>query len=267
MPVPLGSTLRFGFIKGIIENRTDPNFIVDDDRSPPYRNVVYNPGSGASEIWESDDLINWSRTTGSIDLNGVSTIQSRFKNFDDYYFAANGGDGTVILEGSSLTDLSQVDTAIDQNDCGAYWDGETAYVICEQADPGVSSFHLDLWTAPHPEGPYTKQGTVLDLTGEGFDTGDPEFIEVNGTLQMFIDNHYSSGSSYYIARCEPDNDELSSWSLVDPNATWRPGGDFEPFVVDGRLMALTEFSVGGIGLWEEAHVNDDGIRVPRTMVA
>jgi hypothetical protein len=227
------------------------------DDENPYK-LVMKYDDRRVELHESSDLSSWARVTQDVSPTydvGAGDGPQDMVTVDGtkhLYYTHSGAD-MRLFSGPSLTDLTDQGIVFDgETDGGAYHDGDTYYLFTETFPaPGPSGNGIRAHTSSNPDGPWTDEGAIVDVSDENWFIGDPEVVRVNGEYWLLTDRDVNHPD--YVTAMWRSDDLLSGWTLTDDhlNAGW--GGDMEVIDDGETIHAFTEFygsDQAGVGRWE-----------------
>jgi len=227
----------------------------DDDN--PYK-LLMKYDDRRAELHEASDPSSWSLVseditpdypmTGNDGPQDMVTVDGT----KHVYYTHNEA-GMRLFSGPSLTELTDRGVVLEgETDGGVYHDGDTYYLLTETfSAPGPSGNGIRAYTSSNPDGPWTDEGAIVDVSDRNWFIGDPEVVRINGEYWLLTDRDVNHPD--YVTAMWRSDDLLSGWTLTDDhiNAGW--GGDMEVIDDGETIHAFTEFYGGdqaGVGHWE-----------------
>jgi len=263
-------TESYSFTKEINGQGTDPLVFRTPSQSYEYWLYTQNPnGNNYQSLYKSNDydndLSNW-----ILENSDVTTVtDGSGTNFQTGYLHDNGD--AIILQtvNDSWTrvykvnnynfanpeNLGELCDNYDLKDTGIYYEDNTWYVYAEGpsagGDPTSNYIYLYENADSGVRGTYENMGTVLDVSGESWDTGDPEVKKISDNYYMFSD--YCVGHPSYYLTLSKSGSPTGTFTLQSPKQkTSVKGGDAEPENTEDGWKTYTEFTgddEAGIGLF------------------
>lgn len=233
----------------------DPTLIYDSSRDKPYAILAGDKGGDHDpDLWESQSgsADNWTETQANAYTNVHLMGEVTIVNGTYYGLTLNGwvykGDDIANMTNQSHNISPDLGSDTDSEESTLLYDNGKWWLATDSATKWggscCSSTKVYLYSSPTISGNWTKEGTLVNRTGDSWGTGDPNLIEHNGTYHLFVDNT-SSHPNYRINLYTSDE-------LVGGESNWNPhgqvtydyGGDAEVVRGKDKWVMATEYPNG-----------------------
>lgn len=231
----------------------DPVLFVEPGRASPYRLLV-DDGDGRMDLYESRDFETFRLVAEDLEGDEFASNFNWGRQVDGVYylFRTVGEERTELWTGRSLTDLTNRGVVLNESDTGGFYDPETEtwHLYYEQkfgaeGENGDALGHAVSTDALH----WDRRPLALDVRGEGWQTGDPDVVQVDDTYYLFVDET-TEHPRYHVQVAVSEN--LSSFTPLG-RVTDACGGDpVVRYLPDrGEFVMLTEYTgpdIRGVGV-------------------